>query len=119
MNPPFAAKHPGCGGSNVAPGEGETILQEHPAVSAAVVAGVPDRKLGQRIAAWVQPRAGATTSQSELAAFVRARIASYKAPEKVWIEPSLPTTSVGKVDRYQLQQRGIERAGQLPPVSLS
>ena len=93
------------GGSNVAPGEVEAVLHEHPAVSAAVVIGVPDPHLGQRIAAWVEPRAGAVTSEHELAEFVRERIAAYKAPEWIWVEPELPTTSVGKLDRHLLQQR--------------
>jgi acyl-CoA synthetase (AMP-forming)/AMP-acid ligase II len=93
------------GGSNVAPGEVEAVLHEHPAVGAAVVVGVPDRQLGQRIAAWVEPRAGAVPSEHELAEFVRERIAAYKAPEWIWVEPALPTTSVGKLDRHLLQKR--------------
>lgn len=98
------------GGSNVAPGEVEAVLHEHPAVSAAVVVGVPDERLGQRIAAWVQPRAGGFTSAQELAEFVLERIAPYKAPEWVWIESTLPTTSVGKLDRRLLAQRAAQRA---------
>jgi acyl-CoA synthetase (AMP-forming)/AMP-acid ligase II len=100
------------GGSNVAPGEVEAVLQEHPAVSAAIVVGVPDQQLGQRIAAWVQPRAGATISEHELAEFVRERIAAYKAPESIWIEPALPTTSVGKLDRHLLQRRAAQLASE-------
>ncbi len=98
------------GGSNVAPGEVEAVLHEHPAVSAAVVVGVPDDRLGQRIAAWVAPRAGARFTAQELDEFVRERIAAYKAPEWVWIEQTLPTTSVGKLDRHLLQQRAAQRA---------
>lgn len=98
------------GGSNVAPGEVEAVLNEHRAVGAAVVVGVPDRELGQRIAAWVQPRPGATTSECELSEFVAERIAAYKVPEWIWIETSLPTTSVGKLNRQVLRQRAAERA---------
>jgi acyl-CoA synthetase (AMP-forming)/AMP-acid ligase II len=97
------------GGSNVAPGEVEAVLHEHPAVIAAVVVGVPDKRLGQRIAAWVQPGAGAFTSAEQLDEFVRERIAAYKAPEWIWIEQTLPTTSVGKLDRHLLQQRAAQR----------
>lgn len=100
------------GGSNVAPGEVEATLHEHPAVSAAVVVGVPDPELGQRIAAWVRPRPGTTTSERELVEFVRGRIAEYKAPEWIWIERTLPTTSVGKLDRHLLQQRAAERVNE-------
>lgn len=98
------------GGSNVAPGEVEAVLHEHPAVSAAAVVGVPDQHLGQRIAAWVQPRDGAVVSEHELADFIRERIAAYKTPEWIWIEPALPTTPVGKVDRHLLAQRAAHLA---------
>jgi acyl-CoA synthetase (AMP-forming)/AMP-acid ligase II len=103
------------GGSNVAPGEVETVLDEHPAVSIAVVVGVPDEHLGQRVAAWVQPRRGAAATEHELLQFIRERIALYKAPEWIWIEPSLPTTPVGKVDRHLLQERAARRAVQDGP----
>ncbi len=100
------------GGSNVAPGEVEAVLHEHPSVSAALVVGVADRQLGQRIAAWVQPRVGAIVSEQELARFVRERLAAYKAPEWIWIEPELPTTSVGKLDRHRLQARAAQLVGE-------
>jgi long-chain acyl-CoA synthetase len=104
------------GGSNIAPGEVETVLHEHDAVAAAVVVGVPDPVLGQRVAAWVQLLPDATVSQTALAEFVRERIAAYKAPEWIWIEPQLPATPLGKLDRHLLQQRAAERAhaGRLP-----
>ena len=96
------------GGSNVAPGEVEAVLHQHPAVAEAVVVGVPDAHLGQRIAAWVRC-AGGSADAAELTAFVADRIAAYKVPEWLWIEPSLPTTSVGKFDRHLLQTRAVER----------
>ncbi len=105
------------GGSNVAPGEVEAALDEHPAVSTTVVVGVPDQHLGQRVAAWVQPHAGASASERELSHFIRERIALYKAPEWIWIEPSLPTTPVGKVDRHLLGERAAQRAAELGPPS--
>jgi long-chain acyl-CoA synthetase len=99
------------GGSNVAPGEVEAVLGEHPAVSAAVVVGVPDPLLGQRIGAWVELHAGAIASARELATFVSERIAAYEAPEWIWIEPTLPTNSVGKLDRHLLQSRATQLTG--------
>lgn len=98
------------GGSNIAPGEVEAVLHEHPAVEQAVVVGVPDPHLGQRIAAWVQLHAARSAAAEELIAFVAARIAAYKVPEWVWIEPSLPTTSAGKFDRHRLQTQAADRA---------
>jgi acyl-CoA synthetase (AMP-forming)/AMP-acid ligase II len=81
-----------------------------------VVVGVPDPVQGQRVAAWVQLLPDATVSQTALAEFVRDRIAAYKAPEWIWIEPRLPATPLGKLDRHLLQRRAAERApaGRLP-----
>ncbi len=97
------------GGSNVAPGEVEAVLHMHPAVAASVVVGVPDPKLGQRIAAWVQPAHGAPAGEAELRAFVRSQIADYKAPEWILFTPALPTTAVGKFDRTALQREAATR----------
>lgn len=97
------------GGSNVAPGEVEAVLHEHPGVREAVVVGVPDPELGQRIAAWVQPAEGSALTEVELMSFVRARVADYKTPEWIFVEPELPITSVGKVDHSLLQRRAAER----------
>jgi acyl-CoA synthetase (AMP-forming)/AMP-acid ligase II len=102
------------GGSNIAPGEVETVLHEHPAVSQAVVVGIPDSSLGQRVTAWVEPLPGARISERELDQFMRERVALYKVPEWFWIESALPVTSVGKLDRHLLQQWAAERAGPRP-----
>jgi acyl-CoA synthetase (AMP-forming)/AMP-acid ligase II len=102
------------GGSNVAPGEVEAVLREHPAVEQAVVVGTPDPLLGQRVAAWVQRHAGTDVDAVALIEFAAQRIAAYKVPEWVWIEPELPTTSVGKLDRHLLQTIAAERVGDTP-----
>jgi acyl-CoA synthetase (AMP-forming)/AMP-acid ligase II len=63
-------------------------------VDEVVVVGVPDEKLGQRIAAWVQLHPDASTDADALTGFVASRIAAYKVPEWLWIEPGLPTTEL-------------------------
>ncbi len=101
------------GGSNVAPGEVEAVLHAHPDVGQAVVVGVPDRTLGQRIAAWVAPNDCAVLTSSQLKTFVRSRIADYKTPEWIFVEPELPTNSVGKIDRAALSRTAAERVSEL------
>ena len=49
------------GGEKVFPEEVEGALKAHPDVFDALVVGVPDERLGQRVAALVQPRAGRGT----------------------------------------------------------
>ena len=90
------------GGENIAPAEIEDVLIEHPAVSEAVVVGVPDDEWGQRVAAVVVPAAGAAVGADELREWVRARLRSSKTPDLVRFRDELPRTDTGKLLRRAL-----------------
>ncbi|GAB3457530.1 acyl-CoA synthetase [Actinophytocola sediminis] len=79
------------GGEKVFPEEVEGALKSHPDVFDALVVGVPDDRLGQRVAALVQPRADVTIDFAALDNHVRERIAGYKTPRSLWI-----VTEVGR-----------------------
>jgi acyl-CoA synthetase (AMP-forming)/AMP-acid ligase II len=91
------------GGENIAPAEVETVLMSHPAVDEAAVLGAPDVEWGQRVAAFVVLRPGATASDDDLAAFCRERLASFKKPEIVRFIAELPKNHMGKVLRRELR----------------
>ncbi len=93
------------GGEKVFPLEVEEALQEHPAVEAACVIGVEDPEWGQRIRAVVQPREGMSAEAAELIAFVKERLAGYKAPREVVFVEALPLSPVGKVLRGTIRER--------------
>ncbi|MDT4964672.1 MAG: 3-oxocholest-4-en-26-oate---CoA ligase [Pseudonocardiales bacterium] len=86
------------GGEKVFPEEVEGALKSHPAVFDALVVGVPDERLGQRVAAIVQPRAGATVTYDELSAHARNEIAGYKVPKSVWLVDEVRRMPTGKPD---------------------
>ncbi|HTP55906.1 MAG TPA: long-chain fatty acid--CoA ligase [Thermoplasmata archaeon] len=94
------------GGFKVYPREVEEVLFQHPAVTDAAVVGVPDVGHGEVPKAFVVPRAGATVSEAELIAFVRERIAHYKAPRSVEFRTALPRSGVQKVLRRALRESG-------------
>ena len=71
------------GGYNVYPAEVENVLGEHPGVARAAVVGVPDPVLGEVGAAFVVPAPGDAPTPDELRGLVRARLADYKAPDRV------------------------------------
>ncbi len=91
------------GGLKVYPREVEEVLFQHPAVADASVVGVPDAELGEVPRAFVVRKPGATVTAEELIAFVRDRIAHYKAPRSVEFREALPRSGVQKVLRRELR----------------
>ncbi|HVA43553.1 MAG TPA: AMP-binding protein [Acidimicrobiales bacterium] len=90
------------GGANVYPAEVERVLLARPEVEAAAVVGLPDERLGQRVAAAVQLAAGATVTTEELAAACARELARYKVPERWVMVDSFTRNSMGKIDRRAL-----------------
>jgi acyl-CoA synthetase (AMP-forming)/AMP-acid ligase II len=86
------------GGEKVFPEEVEGALKSHPDVFDALVLGVPDDRLGQRVAALVQLRPGAPADAAVLQAHVHGQLAGYKAPRTVWFVDSVGRTVSGKAD---------------------
>ncbi|WP_406470528.1 long-chain-fatty-acid--CoA ligase [Streptomyces sp. NBC_01615] len=90
------------GGFNVYPRELEEVLMEHPAVSLVAVIGVPHDSHGEEIKAVVVKKAGSGTTEEELAAWAKERLAAYKYPRIVQFVDSLPLTSTGKILKREL-----------------
>jgi long-chain acyl-CoA synthetase len=90
------------GGYNVYPREIEEVLYEHPAVAEAAVIGIPHDSLGEEVGAAVALKAGATADADELRDFVKARVAAYKYPRRVWFLDALPKGPTGKVLRREI-----------------
>ena len=86
------------GGEKVYPEEVEGALKSHPDVFDALVIGVPDERLGQRVGALVQLRPDATADLPALEAHVRDQIAGYKVPRSVWLVGEIGRTVSGKAD---------------------
>ena len=68
------------GGENIYPREIEERLYEHPAVVEVQVVGVPDRRLGEEVLAWVKFKSGHHATEDELREFCRQSLAHFKAP---------------------------------------
>jgi 3-oxocholest-4-en-26-oate---CoA ligase len=86
------------GGEKVFPEEVEGALKSFASVFDAIVIGVPDERLGQRVAALVQPREGHDIDLAALDAHLRTQIAGYKVPRSVWIVEQIGRTPAGKAD---------------------
>jgi acyl-CoA synthetase (AMP-forming)/AMP-acid ligase II len=90
------------GGENISAAEVEGVLAEHPAVRAAAVMSVPDELRGEEVKAFVQRQEGAAVEPSELVAFVRERLAAFKAPRFIEFVDDFPRTPSERVAKHQL-----------------
>jgi fatty-acyl-CoA synthase len=93
------------GGENIASVEVEHALEQHPAVREVAVVGVPDDRWGEVPRAFVSLVPDATVDEAELIAFVRSRLAAFKAPKSVVVLDALPRVGTGKVDKQSLRRR--------------
>ncbi len=90
------------GGYNVYPREVEEVLLSHEAVSFAAVIGVPNEEHGEEIKAYVIRNEGATVTETELVAWAKEQMASYKYPREVEFRDELPMTATGKILKREL-----------------
>jgi len=92
------------GGENISSIEIEKTLYRHPAVLEAAVAAMPDEKWGETPCAFVTLHEDTDASEQEIIDFCRDNMARFKAPRKV-VFGSLPKTSTGKIQKFELRAR--------------
>jgi len=91
------------GGENIASVEVEQALEAHPAVREAAVVGVTHERWGEVPRAFVSLVPGEQADEAELIAWVRERLAPYKAPTSVVILAELPKGGTGKLQKQVLR----------------
>jgi fatty-acyl-CoA synthase len=95
------------GGENVYPREVEEFLYGHPQIQDVQVIGVPDKKYGEEVMAWVILKPGQTTTADELTDYCRGKIAHYKVPRYWRMTDQFPMTVSGKVQKYKLREMAL------------
>lgn len=100
------------GGYRIGPGEIEECLIKHPAVAMVGVVGVPDPVRTEIVKAFVQLRPGVEPSEalkSDIAAYVKTRLAAHEYPREVEFMSDFPLTTTGKIMRRELKRIDAER----------
>jgi long-chain acyl-CoA synthetase len=97
-------------GYRVSASEIEAVLQEHPAVVATCVVGIPDEKVGERIKAYIvlkQDVKGITGF--DLIKWCRKSLVAYKIPHYIEFRDMLPKSKVGKLLRREIRDEEKRR----------
>ncbi len=96
------------GGEKVYPEEVEQALKSHPDVYDALVAGVPDERWGNHVAAVVQLREGAPLpSLEDVQSHCRTHLAGYKIPRQLVITETIQRSPSGKADYRWAQEVAV------------
>jgi long-chain acyl-CoA synthetase len=89
---------------SVYPRELEDVLYEHPVVKLCAVVGKPAPVVGEVPKAFIVLKDGAQATEAEIMAFVKEKVAPYKAVREVEFRQQLPISAAGKVLRRALQE---------------
>ncbi|QIE45133.1 AMP-binding protein [Pseudohalocynthiibacter aestuariivivens] len=92
------------GGENIGSVEVEGVLMTHPAILLCAVVAKPDEKWGEVPCAFVELKEGAQTTEADVIAYARERLAGFKTPKRIVFE-ELPKTSTGKIQKFELRER--------------
>ena len=98
------------GGEKVFPEEIENALKAHPGVLDAVVVGVPDERWGEKVAAVVQPVAGAAVTLDSVQAHCRTLVAGYKVPRQLTLVDHVVRSPAGKSDYRWAKKVAVDDA---------
>ena len=95
------------GGENISPREVEEFLFTHPQVQDVQVFGVPDRRFGEIVCAWIRLKAGERCEAEAIRQYCQGRIAHFKVPAHVRFVDEFPMTVTGKIQKFAMRERMI------------
>ena len=96
------------GGENIYPREIEEFLYHLPGVRDVQVAGVPSKRYGEEVGAFIILDEGATLTVEEVRDYCRGKIARYKIPKYVFFVEAYPLTGSGKIQKFKLRELSLE-----------
>ncbi|WP_404452744.1 AMP-binding protein [Virgibacillus necropolis] len=96
------------GGENIYPREIEEFLYQHPDVLDVQVIGLPDKKYGEEIMAWVILKDNSKTSVEDIRTFCNGNISHHKIPKYIEFVDEYPMTASGKIQKFKLKELAIQ-----------
>ena len=99
------------GGENIYPREIEEFLYRHPKVQDVQVVGLPDKRYGEELCAWIVTRPGETLGEDEVRDFCKGKIAHYKVPRYIRFVTGFPMTVTGKIQKFKIRDEMKNQLG--------
>jgi len=93
------------GGVNIYPAECEAVLLSHSDVLDAVVVGMPDDEMGEKVVAVVVRDKGSTLDAQQLLAYCRQSLSPVKCPRVFHFVDDLERNAMGKVRKADVRRR--------------
>jgi fatty-acyl-CoA synthase len=96
------------GGENIYPREIEEFLYPFEEIQDVQVAGIPDKKYGEQVGAFIILKEGARLTEEEIQDRCRGEISRHKIPKYVFFVDSYPMTGSGKIQKYKMGELALE-----------
>ncbi|XP_076352415.1 medium-chain acyl-CoA ligase ACSF2, mitochondrial-like [Tachypleus tridentatus] len=95
------------GGENIYPREIEEFLYMHPEVAEVHVVGLPDKRMGEEVCAWVKVKTDHLVSEQELREFCKGKVSHFKIPRYILFVDDFPKTESGKIQKFKMKTASI------------
>jgi malonyl-CoA/methylmalonyl-CoA synthetase len=92
------------GGYKVSALEIESVLRGHEHIAECAIVGIADDEWGERVAAAIVLKAGATITLEALRDWGKERLAVYKVPSRLSVQDTLPSNAMGKVVKPEVRK---------------
>ena len=99
------------GGEKIFPREVEDFLYTHPKISDVQVIGIPSKKFGEEVMAWVKLKPGSVATADELKEYCKGKIAYFKIPAYFKFTDTFPMTVTGKIQKFKMREISIKELG--------
>lgn len=96
------------GGENISPKEIEDFIHHIPGIQDVQVVGVPSKKYGEEVGAFVIRKSGIEMTAEDIQDYCRGKIAWHKIPRYIHFLDAYPLTASGKIQKYRLRELSSE-----------
>jgi len=98
-------------GETIYPTEIEDVLFSHPKISSVHVFGVPDKIMGEEVAAWIKLEKGEEVTVEEILQYSEKKLSASQLPRYIKFVDAFPMTPLGKAQRFKMREIAIKDYG--------